>query len=124
MALRKIRLELARTAEFPEGSPTRGYEFVAPLTDDGHLDAQDWPAQRSACTVHRFWAGEDDAHGHLVHHRGHHWAFHYDDMNPEEGEEPIFRFDRHRFAVGDYVSVTEHDGVRRTFRVVEVLPIP
>jgi hypothetical protein len=31
MTLRSIRLELARTAEFPEGSAERGYEFVAPL---------------------------------------------------------------------------------------------
>jgi hypothetical protein len=38
MALRKVRLELARTAEFPDGSSQPGYEFVAPLTDDGHLD--------------------------------------------------------------------------------------
>jgi hypothetical protein len=123
MALRKVRLELARTAEFPEGSAQRGYEFVAPLTDDGHLDPQDWRAQRGACTVHRFWAGEDAVYGHLVHHRGHHWAFHYDGIGDEE-EEPIFRFDHHRFAVGDYVSITENDGVQQTFRVVEVLPVP
>src|ERR687897_696697 len=100
---REIRLELARIPEFPEGGSKRCYEFVAPLTDDGHLDAQGWHAQRSTCTVHRFWAGEDDGYGHLVHHRGHHWAFHYHDMDDEEEEEPIFRFDRHRFAIGDYV---------------------
>jgi hypothetical protein len=38
----------------------------------------------------------------------------------EEGEEPIFRFDRHRFVEGEYASITEHDGVQRTFRVVSV----
>ena len=122
MALRKVRLELARTAGFPEGSAHRGYEFVAPLTDDGHLDAQEWRRQHGACTVHRFWVGEEDAYGHLVHHRGRHWAFRYDDVGDEE-EEPIFRFDRHRFVVGEYVSITEHDGVQRTFRVVEIVPV-
>ena len=121
MALRSIRLELARTADFPEGSAERGYQFVAPLTDDGHLAARDWAARRDACTVHRFWAGEDDAYGRLVHHRGHHWAFHYDDMS--DAEEPIFRLDRHRFVAGEYVSITEHDGVERTFRVAEVVPV-
>ena len=75
------------------------------------------------CTVHRFWVGEDDVYGRLVHHRGHDWAFHYDGMGDEE-EESIFRFDRHRFVVGEYVSITEHDGVQRTFRVAEVLPAP
>ena len=34
----KIRLELARNAEFPEGSRAHGYEFIAPLGEDGHLD--------------------------------------------------------------------------------------
>jgi len=60
MALRSIRLELAGTADFPEGSAERGYQLVAPLTDDGHPDARDWPAWRDACTVYRFRAGEDD----------------------------------------------------------------
>jgi hypothetical protein len=50
-------------------------------------------------------------------------TFHYDGMGDEE-EESIFRFDRHRFVVGEYVSITEHDGVQRTFRVAEVLPTP
>jgi hypothetical protein len=121
MTLQRIRLELARTAEFPDGSSARGYEFVAPLADDGQLDPEGWRAERAACTVHRFWAGEDDEYGLLVHHRGHQWAFRYGGAGEEE--EPIFRFDRHRFAVGEYVSITEHDGVQRTFRVVEVVPV-
>jgi hypothetical protein len=121
MSLRRIRLELARNAEYPEGSANHGYAFVAPLTDDGHLDPAGWKEARSDCTVRRFWAGDDDEHGHLVHHRGHNWAFHYAGM-AEDDEEPIFRFDRHRFVVGEYVSITEHDGVQRTFRVAEVVP--
>jgi hypothetical protein len=121
MALRQIRLELARNADYPEGSASHGYAFVAPLTDDGHLDLDSWRDSRAACTVRRFWAGDDDQHGHLVHHRGHHWAFHYAGTD-EDDEEPIFRFDRHRFVVGEYVSITEHDGVQRTFQVAEVVP--
>jgi len=121
MALRRVRLELARNPDHPEGSAQHGYEFVAPLTDDGQLDLAEWRERRADCTVHRFWPGEDDAYGHLVHHRGHHWAFHYAGM-PATEEEPIFRFDRHRFVVGEYVSITEHDGVQRTFRVAEVIP--
>ncbi|HEX2478408.1 MAG TPA: hypothetical protein VHK45_03955 [Geminicoccaceae bacterium] len=123
MALRKVRLELARTAEFPEGSAQRGYEFVAPLTDNGHLDDAEWRTQHDACTVHRFWAGENDEYGRLVHHGGQRWAFWYDPLG-DEGEEPIFRFDRHSFVEGEYVSITEHDGVQRTFRVTEVVPVP
>ena len=117
----KIRLELARTAELPEGSREYGYEFIAPLTDEGHLDLEHSRREREACRVHRFWHGEDDEYGLLLHCSGEHWAFHYDRMEEEE-DEPIFRFDRHRFVQGEYVSITEHDGVQRTFLVIEVIP--
>lgn len=121
MSLHKIRLVLARNADFPEGSNVRGYEFTAPLKPDGSLDAEAWHSVRPACRVHRFWQGEEDEYGQLVHHRGHHWAFHYDGMD-EQDEEPIFRFDRHHFVPGEYVSITEHDEVQRTFLVTEVVP--
>jgi hypothetical protein len=121
MTLKRIKLALARNAEFPQGSPEHGYAFVAPLTDDGHLDQAGWKEDRVRCTVRRFWPGVDDEHGHLVHHGGHRWAFQYDDAAVDD-EEPIFRFDRHRFVEGEYVSITEHDGVQRTFRVAMVVP--
>jgi len=121
MALHMIRLELARTPDFPEGSAQHGYEFTAPLTGDGQLDRDGWHQHRGACRVRRFWPGEDDEHGHLVRHRDGQWAFLYDGM-AETDQEPIFRFDRHRFVVGEYVAITEHDGVQRTFRVVQVTP--
>jgi hypothetical protein len=59
MALGKIRLELARSAE-------RGYAFAAPRADHGRLAARGWRARREACTVHRFRVGEDDAYRHLA----------------------------------------------------------
>lgn len=118
MALKKIRLELARTHEFPEGAADRGYEFVAPLTADGHLDKDGWHEAREQCLVRRFWAGDPDERGRLVH-RGSAWYFHYDGVEAED-DEPIFRFDRHTFKQGDYVSVTEHDGEQRPFKVVSV----
>ena len=60
MTLTRIRLELARTPEFPEGHPGCGYEFTAPLDRKGNLE---------------------------------------------------------------YISVTEHHGVARPFRVVAVEPV-
>jgi hypothetical protein len=39
-ALKRIRLHLARSKEFPAGSADRGYEFVAPLDSNGHIDPQ------------------------------------------------------------------------------------
>lgn len=119
MSLKKIRLELARTHEFPLGTSDRGYEFVAPLDADGHLDRDGWHVHRDHCTVRRFWAGEPDERGRLVH-RGGGWYFHYDGMDAGD-DEPIFKFDRHTFKTGEYVSVTEHDGEQRPFKVVDVI---
>lgn len=118
MPLKTIRLELARTREHPEGSADHGYEFTAPLTADGHIDLEGWRAVREKCTVRRFWRGDGEMSGRLVH-RGSRWAFHYDG-EAEEDEEPIFRFDRHTFNTGDYLTITEYDGEQRTFRVVSV----
>lgn len=118
MSVRKIRLELARNPDFPLGSNTRGYEFKAPLTEDGTLDQEAWPSVRADCTVRRFWEGEDDEGGRLVHRRNR-WLFHYNGMDADE-DEPIFRFDRHRFVEGEYVSIIEHNGEQRTFRIARV----
>jgi hypothetical protein len=119
MALKRIRLELARDHEFPNGSNERGYEFAAPLDQAGHLIAEEWRTARERCRVKRFWPGEKNEIGHLVRRRGGSWAF---DYNPKatDDDEPGFKFDHHRFAPGEYVSVKEHDGTMRTFRVVWV----
>jgi len=118
LSVRTIRLELARNPDFPEGSANHGYEFKAPLASDGSLDLEAWKKVKNDCTVHRFWQGEPDEDGLLIHTRGRRWVFSYEEG--EEDDEPIFKFDRHHFIEGEYVSITEHDGVQRTFRVVSV----
>lgn len=118
MTLKKIRLELARTPEFPEGNPSCGYEFLAPLDTRGQLDATQWPQHKTECTVRRFWQHAEDEHGLLVHHRGNKWVFSY--RPGDDDDEPIFRFDKHVFVPGEYVSVVEHDGVSRPFKVAAV----
>lgn len=122
--LKRIRLNLARDREFPDGSSEHGYEFVAPLTDDNHLDLEAWRGTRERCYVHRFWAGEDDEDGHLVRTRGGTWAFHYDLTEEVDDDEVGYRFGDHSFGAGDYVSIREHDGVMRTFRVASVRDVP
>ena len=118
MSLKTIRLELARSHEFPEGSDRHGYVLKAPLTRAGQLDADAWKKQKELCSVRRFWGGAEER-GSLIRTGGHRWAFSYVPERAED-DEPIFRLERHRFAPGEYVSITEHDGIQRTFRVASV----
>jgi len=118
MTLRRIRLELARTPEFPEGSALRGYDFTAPLDEHGRIDHKEWERYRGACTVHRFWEGQDNEQGVLARTKAGRWVFSY--APGEDDDEPIFRLASHRFVEGEYLSITEHDGVARPFRVVAV----
>ncbi len=118
-SLMRIRLELARTTDFPDGSTRHGYELVAPLSEAGHVDAEAWRQMKDQCRVTRFWGDEDDEHGYLRHLHGG-WLFDYG--KGDDGGERFFKLDRHVFVPGAYVSITEHDGVERPFRVVSVLP--
>ena len=118
MALRRVRLELARDHDFPNGSATRGYEFVAPLSEDGHLDAEEWRGNKDKCTVRRFWENEPDENG-TLRHVGRGWHFHYAGQANDD-DEPLYKLDRHSIVENEYLSVTEHDGELRTFRVVRL----
>ncbi len=120
--MHKIRLNLARNAEFPAGSALHGYEFVAPLNEERFIDPEEWRSHREQCRVRRFWAGENDEIGHLIHRPGGSWAFSYD-INGEDDVEAGYRFGAHAFKAGEYVSIKDEDGALYTFQVVMVEPI-
>ncbi len=124
MILSIIRLELARDPAHPSGSAGHGYEFVAPLDAEGHIDAEAWRKARNRCRVRRFWEGDPDEMGHLVHRRGGSWAFHYDVAGDPGEDEPGYKFDAHAFKQGEYVSLREADGELLTFQVTSVRPAP
>jgi hypothetical protein len=120
MTLMKIRLELARTPEFPEGSSQHGYEFTAPVDQNGLIDVEAWKKHEAECTVLHFWNG-DEEHGHLRH-TGSGWRFDYNPADAKD-DEPFFKLDRHKLEPDAYVSVTEHDGKQRPFRIVSMRPL-
>jgi hypothetical protein len=117
--LKTIRIELARTKDHPSGDPGHGYEFRAPLDATGHLDATVWPDCKQLCTVRRFEKGATRETGLLVRTQGGKWVFSY--APGDEDDEAIFKFSTHAFKPGEYVSVTEHDGELRTFRIASVV---
>src|SRR3546814_6797976 len=88
MPLKTIRLELARHPDHPEGSSRHGYELQAPLQADGHLDEAAWHSLHRTVQmpVRRFWSGDDDRSGELVHTR-HGWAFSYAPRSEEHTSE-------------------------------------
>jgi len=118
VTMKRIRLELARTSDFPEGSASHGYEFVAPLKADSHIDLDGWHEVKAVCHVTRFWGDAPDERGLLAHTR-HGWCFNYGDAADDEN---FFKLDRHHFVPGEYVSITEHDGTVLPFRVASVVP--
>lgn len=118
MTLCFVRLELARSKEFPHGDSAHGYEFTAPLDESSHLDASAWRSSRQRCTVRRFSRDAADENGMLVH-VGHGWHFDYV-AKTRDDDEALFKLDRHVIKQGEYVSITEHDGVLRTFKVMNV----
>jgi hypothetical protein len=124
-ALQRIRLHLARSKDFPDGSARHGYEFVAPLGEDGHIDPEAWKEVREACTVIRFWGNEEREEGLLVHRAGgtggSSWVFDYEQGDSED-DETGYRFGDHPFVPGEYVSLRDEDGDMHTFVVFSVVP--
>jgi hypothetical protein len=120
-AFKRIRLNLARSREFPAGSVRHGYEFVAPLDARGHIDPELWREHREHCGVRRFWNGSEQI-GRLVHKPGGaehaRWVFDYDPSRSDD-DESGYRFGAHAFIPGEYVSIRDEDGLH-TFRVVSV----
>lgn len=120
--LKRIRLELARSKEFPAGSPNHGYEFVAPLDVHGRIDAALWRTHRDHCRVRRFWGDEEEV-GRLIHRPGGpehaRWVFDYTGK-AEYADEPGYRFGAHAFRPGEYVSIADEAGELHTFRVATI----
>src|ERR1700676_5432845 len=98
--LNRILLTLARSREFPDGSSRHGYDFIAPLDPEGHIDPILWKKYRDYCRVRRFWAGEDDEVGRLVHKPGGaehaRWVFEYD-PGRDDDDEAGYKLSEHAF---------------------------
>ncbi len=123
--LMRITMHLARTPDYPGGSPAHGYAFIAPLDKQDRIDVEAWRSLRKACTVERFWGREQPKSGYLVHRpggvHGATWGFDYD-ARTHADDEAGYRFGDHAFRPGEYVSIREADGEMLPFRIVAIEP--
>lgn len=124
MTLSRIVMRMARNpgTEFAGGDDHRGYTLTAPLTADGMLDEAAYAKSKTQCVVRRFAPDEAAADGRLAR-KGERWFFDYDDEDSAD-DEPVHRLGQHRFALGDYVSVSDEDGRLLTYKVMEVTELP
>ena len=104
-----IRLELARTPEFPEGSASRAYMLRVPLESSGLIDDAAMAKRPAMATVRRFWPNEADQTGYLIR-SGRDWAYSY--AIGEEDDEKLYHLELIPLRMGNYVTITEPDGVR------------
>jgi hypothetical protein len=118
-----ITLHLARSKQFPEGSPRHGYEITAPLDAQGRLDQDEWAEKREYCRVRRFWVNEGERRGFLVHRPGGSggatWMIDYNQDRPGD-EEAGYHLHQHHFTEGEYITIQDDDGTPYTFQVVAV----
>jgi hypothetical protein len=113
-----LRLELARSAEFPAGSASRAYMLRVPLDPTGSIDEAALARKPALATVRRFWPNQPDLTGQLTR-SGKDWVFSCALSGDEQG---VYRFEDQPLRVGDCVTLAEPDGSRLPFRVVRAQP--
>lgn len=120
MTLSRIVMRMARNpgTEFSGGDDHRGYTLTAPLTADGMIDTAAFDEAKAQCTVRRFAPDQDAVDG-LLTRKGDRWFFDYDETDSDD-DEPVHRLGQHRFALGEYVSVSDEDGRLLTYKVMEI----
>lgn len=117
MNWKSIRLELARTSDFPEGSASRAFLLHLPLDEGGLIDERSLGNAPAKATVRRFWPNERDQAGYVVRTpRG--WALSY--RPGDEDDEIVFHLETHPIRIGEYVTLSEPDGHQLPFRVASL----
>ncbi len=124
MSLSRIVMRLARnpgTELRRWRRPSRLRPDRAPRLPMAHLDEAAYAKSKASCSVRRFAPDEEAADGRLAR-KGAHWFFDYDSTDTAD-DEPVHRLGEHKFALGEYVTVTDEDGRPLTYKVMEVVPV-
>ena len=66
MTWKTIRLELARTPEFPERSAAHVYVLRLPIDDNGYIERSVMKHPAESPMVHRMWPDQPDRNGVVI----------------------------------------------------------
>ena len=111
---KKIRLELARTRDFPAGSVSRGFLISLPLDRDGHIDDEALSIKPHRATVRRYWSNEAEESGNVIPLAGG-WA-----LRCNGGPDRMLLLGGHSIRLGEQVSVLDGDGAVLPFTVASI----
>ena len=114
-----IKLELARTDEFPTGSPSRAYLIRLPLDAGGMIDEAARAGDNARATVRRFWPNEPDQFGYVQKSKNG-WVFSY--AVGEVDDENFSQLENQPIRAGEYLTLTEANGTHYPFHVVRADP--
>lgn len=120
MSWKIIRLELAPTAGFPSGSPTRAYLVRLPLDDRDRVDEAARALHPKLATVRRHWPNEPDLAGYVVRRDGG-WSFSY--APDGQGDEAVVLPGNLPVRIDELVMLIEPGGGRLPYRVSAIRDI-
>ena len=111
---KNIRLELARSPEFPTGSVSRAYLLRLPLDDNDLVDEGAFLKSPPLATIRRHWSSDPDEIG-LVEKADGAWA-----MRCNGTPARMLRLDGRRIRLGQEVTVIEPDGAVLPFWIASI----
>lgn len=110
-----IRLDLARSDSYPEGSHDHCCLLRLPLDAQGMVDVAAIKANPEQATVLRSTPDAPERTGHIGRRDGQ-WVFSYAPGSDED--ELLFQLETHSLLPGNYLTVTDPSGEAACFQVV------
>lgn len=115
MKRKTIRLELARTPEFPTRSAAHAYVLRLPIDDGDLIERSTMKHPSESPIVRQLWPNEHVRTGVVIGQRAG-WTFSYEVGDADD--EGIWHLEHHPIRLGEYLTITKADGEQLPFKVV------
>jgi hypothetical protein len=117
----RVRITLARTPQFPQGSASHAYELIIPLAADNRIDQAAFKAAPGRASVQHVVPNRPPRRGAILLQGG---RFVLSYAPGDADDEAISHLENHPLGVGDYVTITEPGEEAQPYRVESVTPLP